>query len=126
MQRRRKKTAKHSASRHKYREPPSNNTMLLDKSLPKLPPSAVDRKVLSPDVDSLPSDGTSDTPTELPRISQKKPGNSRSSSYSSAATEGVPRPSQKRSANSRSSSSKSGKRERSPPAPEEDQKGMTD
>jgi len=126
MQRRRKKTAtKHGASRHKHRDPASNNTMLLDKSLPKLPPSAIDRNVFSPDVDSLPSDGTSDTPTELPRISQKKPGNSRSSSYSSPATEGVPRSSHKRPTNSRSSSSRSGKRERSPTAPEEEQHGMT-
>ena len=124
MQRRRKKTAKHSANRHKHREPSSSNTMLLDKSLPKLPPSAIDRTVLSPDIDSLPSDGTSDTPTELPRISQKKPTNSRSSSYSSPAAEVAPRSSHKRPTDSRSSSSKSIKRERSPPAHDEDQKGI--
>lgn len=124
MQRRRKKTAKHGASRHKHREPSTNNTMLLHKSLPKLPPSAVDHTVLSADIESLPSDGTSDTPTELPRISQKKLANSRSSSYSSPAPE-VPRSLHKRPTNSRSSSSKSARRETSPHTTEEDQRGMT-
>ena len=126
MQRRRKKTQKHGTSRHKHREQPSNNnTMLLDKSLPKLPPSAVDRTAaLSPDAESLPSDGTSDTPTGLPRISQKPPGNSRSSSYSSPAPDLIPRSAHKRPANSRSSSSRSTKRERSPPALGDDHKGI--
>lgn len=71
MQRRRKKYQKGTSSRtrHQHLTPPitnSNGSMLLDKSLPSLPPSAAPREILSPDADT-PSDSYSDTPTELAR-----------------------------------------------------------
>ncbi|MCJ1467375.1 Rho-type gtpase-activating protein [Pseudocyphellaria aurata] len=125
MQRRRKKSAKNGAHR---REKHSHNhhqggTMLLDKSLPSLPPSAADRShALSPDNDSLASEGYSDTPTELPRISPHgKAPTSKSNSHAGTPTE-PPRRSQRRPQLSRSNSSKSTKRERSPAAREDDPK----
>lgn len=130
MQRRRKKTAKNGGAHR--REKHSHNhhqggSMLLDKSLPSLPPSAVDRSnALSPDNDSLASEGYSDTPTELPRISpHNKASTSKSSSHAGTPTE-PPRRSQRRPQLSRSNSSKSTKRERSPAAREEDPKGKVD
>ena len=63
MARRRKKSAKNSVSRQKQVQ---NNTMLLDKSLPSLPPSIVPQSAFSPDYETPPSDNHSDTPTELP------------------------------------------------------------
>lgn len=122
MQRRRKKSAKNGSYRrekHNHNHHQGSN-MLLDKSLPSLP---VDRTALSPDNDSLASEGYSDTPTELPRISQKKPTTSRSSSHSNTPSEPPARVSQKRPPHSRSSSSKSMKRERSPAPVDEDSKG---
>ena len=124
MQRRRKKSAKNGAHRrdkHNHNHHQGNN-MLLDKSLPSLPPSAIDRSAFTPDTDSLASDGYSDTPTELPRISQKKTPTPKPSSHSGTPTE-PPRVSQKRPPHSRSSSSKSTKRERSPATVDDDSKG---
>lgn len=120
MQRRRKKS---KGDRHRHKHPhhqSSNNTMLLDKSLPSLPPNAINPGVFSPDSESLASDGYSDTPTELPRISHKKPAKSRSSS--DTPTEPL-RVSQTMPPHSRSNSSKSSNLEKSPPTPEEDRKG---
>lgn len=123
MQRRRKKTAKSGTHRHKHHGPPaSSNSRLLDKSLPSLPPSANLSAAFSPDNESLASDGYSDTPTELPRIS-KRPVNSRSSSQAGTPTEPV-RASHKRPPHSRSSSSRSSHRDKSPPGPEEDRRGI--
>lgn len=111
MQRRRKKTSKSGTHRHKHHVPPASSR-LLDKSLPSLPP----------DNESLASDGYSDTPTELPRIS-KRPVNSRASSQAGTPTEPV-RASQKRPPHSRSSSSRSSHRDRSPAGLEDDRRGM--
>lgn len=122
MQRRRKKSAKngsHRREKHNHNHHQGSN-MLLDKSLPSLPD---DRITLSPDNESLASEGYSDTPTELPRISQKKPTTSRSSSHSNTPSEPPARVSQKRPPHSRSSSSKSTKRERSPAPVDEESKG---
>ncbi|KAL8817644.1 MAG: hypothetical protein Q9223_003560 [Gallowayella weberi] len=128
MQRRRKKTAKHGSSRHKHtlQQQPSGNTMLLHKSLPSLPPSALAPEAtiqnpLSPENDSPPSDGYSDTPTELPRVSHKRPSASRSNSHTGTPTEQSRAP-PKRSPNSRSNSAKSGHRERLGPGPEEERR----
>ena len=121
MQRRRKKTAKSGTHRHKHHVPPASSR-LLDKSLPSLPPSANLSAALSPDNESLASDGYSDTPTELPRIS-KRPVNSRASSQTGTPTEPV-RASQKRPPHSRSSSSRSSHRDKSPAGPEDDRRGM--
>ncbi|KAL8782931.1 MAG: hypothetical protein Q9213_004987 [Squamulea squamosa] len=101
--------------------------MLLHKSLPSLPPSALGpettlQNALSPENDSPPSDGYSDTPTELPPVSQKRPSASRSNSYNGTATDQSRAP-PKRPPNSRSNSSKSGHRERSAPAPGEERRG---
>ena len=68
MARRRKKSAKNSVSRQKQVQ---NNTMLLDKSLPSLPPSVVPQSAFSPDYETPPSDHYSDTPTELPASSRR-------------------------------------------------------
>lgn len=129
MQRRRKKSAKNGGGHRRYKHHHhQGGNMLLDKSLPSLPSSAsaIDRSPFSPDTESLASDGYSDTPTELPRISQKKGPTPRSSSHSGTPTEPA-RAAQKRPPNSRSSSSRSTKRERSPPpVQEEDPKGMTE
>ncbi|KAL8698756.1 MAG: hypothetical protein Q9224_001704 [Gallowayella concinna] len=128
MQRRRKKTAKHGSSRHKHmlQQQPSGNTMLLHKSLPSLPPSALAPEApiqnpLSPENDSPPSDGYSDTPTELPPVSHKRPSASRSNSHTGTPTDQSRAP-PKRPPNSRSSSSKSGHRERLGTAPEEERR----
>ncbi|KAL8906698.1 MAG: hypothetical protein Q9171_006159 [Xanthocarpia ochracea] len=128
MQRRRKKTGKNGSSRHKHtlQQQPSSNNMLLHKSLPSLPPNASTpettiQNALSPDNESPPSEGFSDTPTELPRVSRKRPSASRSNSHNGTPTDQSRAP-PKRPPNSRSSSSKSGHRERSAPAPEEEQR----
>ncbi|KAL8725732.1 MAG: hypothetical protein Q9166_007182 [cf. Caloplaca sp. 2 TL-2023] len=101
--------------------------MLLHKSLPSLPPSALApettiQNALSPENESPPSDGYSDTPTELPRASHKRPSASRSNSHT-----GIPinqsRAPPKRPPNSRSNSSKSGHREKLAAAPEEERRG---
>lgn len=97
--------------------------MLLHKSLPSLPPNAQLSTVFPPDNESLASEGYSDTPTELPRISNKKPMNSRSSSQTGTPTE-PNRASQKRPPHSRSSSSRSSNRDKLPAGPEEDRIGM--
>ena len=123
MQRRRKKTGKSGTHRHKHYAPPaSSNAMLLDKSLPSLPPNAKTSAALTPDNDSLASDGYSDTPTELPRISNKRSVNSRSSSQAGTPTESN-RESQRPPPQSRSSSSRSSHRDQLPVGPEEDRKG---
>ncbi|KAL8766831.1 MAG: hypothetical protein Q9209_006489 [Squamulea sp. 1 TL-2023] len=101
--------------------------MLLQKSLPSLPPSALGpettlQNALSPENDSPPSDGYSDTPTELPPVSHKRPSAPRSSSYNGTVTDQSRAP-PKRPPNSRSNSSKSGHREKSAPAPEEERRG---
>lgn len=127
MQRRRKKTARHGSSRHKHslQQQPSSNTMLLHKSLPSLPPDEpTTQSSFSPDNESPPSDGYSDTPTELPRVSHKRPSASRSHSHTGTPTEQSRAP-PKRPPNSRSSSSRSGHREKVAPAPEEGQRGPT-
>lgn len=127
MQRRRKKSAKNGAHRrekHNHNHHHQGGTMLLDKSLPSLPPSAVDRNhTLSPDNESQASDGYSDTPTELPRISpHNKAPTSKSSSHAGTPTD-PPRRSQRRPPLSRSNSSRSTKREPSPAAARDDDKG---
>lgn len=124
MQRRRKKSSKGDRQRHRHHhhQNTNNNNMLLDKSLPSLPPSAIHPSVFSPDSESIASDGYSDTPTELPRISHKRPGNSKTSSHSGTPTD-QPRVSQKRPPDSRSNSSRSSKREQSPVELEDDRKG---
>ena len=124
MQRRRKKTKngahRHKQHQHQHHPQASNTNMLLDKSLPSLPQNAF---VL--DTESVVSDGYSDTPTELPRISQKRPSDSRSSSHTSNPTE-QPRASQKMHPNPRSASSRSTRRDHSPAAAlEDDRKGMS-
>lgn len=131
MQRRRKKSAKNGAHRrdkHGHNHHQGGN-MLLHKSLPSLPPSAIEGiPALSPDNESLASEGYSDTPTELPRISQSSGGKaptSKTSSLSGTPTE-PPRRSQRRPQLSRSNSSRSTKRERSPAAREDDPKGTVD
>ena len=96
MQRRRKKYQKGSSSRtrHQHLTPPttnSNGSMLLDKSLPSLPPSAAPREVPSPDVET-PSDTYSDTPTELARPSHGRPLDSNPSSYVGTPTERLTEP----------------------------------
>ncbi|KAL8983899.1 MAG: hypothetical protein Q9205_001984 [Flavoplaca limonia] len=125
MQRRRKKTGRHGSSRHKHtlQQQPSN-TMLLHKSLPSLPPNAapeaITQNALLPENESPPSDGYSDTPTELPRVSRKRPSASRSNSHNGTPIE-QSRASPKRPPNSRSNSSKSRHQERSAPAQEDEQ-----
>ena len=129
MQRRRKKTGRHGSTRHKHtlQQQSSSNTMLLHKSLPSLPPNAsapgpMIQNTFSPENESPPSDGYSDTPTELPRMSHKRPSASRSSSHNGTPTEHSRAP-PKRPPNSRSNSSRSGYREKVAPAPEEEQRG---
>ncbi|KAL8688156.1 MAG: hypothetical protein Q9218_005862 [Villophora microphyllina] len=129
MQRRRKKTAKHGSTRHKHslQQQPSSNTMLLHKSLPSLPPNALAPELaaqgtFSPENDSPPSDGYSDTPTELPRMSHKRPSASRSNSHNGTPTEQARAP-PKRPPNSRSNSSKSRHREKQAPVPDEERRG---
>ena len=123
MQRRRKKTQKNGSNRHKHLQQPPNNTMLLDKSLPSLPPSAVNQGAFSPDNGSPPSESYSETPTELPPTAHKPPSSLRSRSETGAPTE-TPRGPPKRPPNLRSHSSKSEKRERSPIMQEDERKGI--
>lgn len=122
MQRRRKKSQRNGSTRQKHLQQPQNNTMLLDKSLPSLPPSAVSQSAFSPDNESPPSETYSETPTELPQSSQQRPGNSRSRSEAGGPGEG-PRGPPKRPPNIRSHSSRSDKRERSPLPHEEERRG---
>ncbi|KAL8701330.1 MAG: hypothetical protein Q9201_004970 [Fulgogasparrea decipioides] len=101
--------------------------MLLHKSLPSLPPNALAPEptaasTFSPDNESPPSDGYSDTPTELPRMSHKRPSTSRSNSHSGTTTEQARAP-PKRPPNSRSGSSRSAHREKVASAPEEERRG---
>ncbi|KAI4264239.1 MAG: hypothetical protein L6R42_000636 [Xanthoria sp. 1 TBL-2021] len=124
MQRRRKKTGKHGSTRHKHtlQQQHSSNTMLLHKSLPSLPPNAPEttsQNALLPENESPPSDGYSDTPTELPRVSRKRPSASRSNSHNGTPIDQSRAP-PKRPPNSRSNSSKSRHQERSAPAPEDE------
>ncbi|KAL9595493.1 MAG: hypothetical protein Q9219_006422, partial [cf. Caloplaca sp. 3 TL-2023] len=125
MQRRRKKTTRHGSTRHKHslQTQTSSNAMLLHKSLPSLPPnaSASETATFSPENESPPSDGYSDTPTELPRMSHKRPSASRSNSYNGNPTEQSRAP-PKRPPNSRSSSSRSRHREKVVPASDEEQR----
>ncbi|KAL8835493.1 MAG: hypothetical protein Q9170_003295 [Blastenia crenularia] len=131
MQRRRKKTTRHGSTRHKHslQQQSSSNAMLLHKSLPSLPPNAVApdptiQSTFSPENESPPSDGYSDTPTELPRMSHKRPSASRSNSHNGTPQE-QSRAAPKRPPNSRSSSSRSAHRERVAPAPDEEQRRGT-
>ena len=69
MARRRKKSSKGQSRSNKT----ANGAMLLDKSLPSLPPSAVPQSAFSPDRDAM-SDAYSDsTPAELPASSPNPP-----------------------------------------------------
>ena len=122
MQRRRKKSQRNGSNRQKHLQQPPNNTMLLHKSLPSLPPSAVNQSVFSPDNESPPSETYSETPTELPQNSQKRTSNSRSRSETGGPGEGSRGP-PKRPPNIRSHSSRSDKRERSPHSHEEEGRG---
>lgn len=120
MQRRRKKSQKNASSRHKHLQQPPNNTMLLHKSLPSLPPNAVNQ---STDNESPPSESYSETPTELPPTAHKMPSSLRSRSETGTPAE-TPRGPPKRPANLRSRSSRSEKRERSPAMQEDERKGI--
>ena len=118
MQRRRKKSQKGASSRHKHGPQPPTNTMLLDKSLPSLPPSAVDRSIaFSPETNSPISESYSETPGELPLANRQRPSNSRT--RSDVGTPEMTRSSQKRPPFNRSQSSTSEKRHRSPSRDEE-------
>ena len=123
MQRRRKKSQKNASNRHKHLQQPPNNAMLLDKSLPSLPPNAVNQVVFPPDNESPPSESYSETPTELPPTAHKMASNMRSRSETGAPAE-VPRGVPKRPSNFRSHSSRSEKRERSPLTQEDERKGI--
>jgi len=118
MQRRRKKSAKNSERRHKHHQQPSlqppHSTMLLDKSLPSLPPSAVPQP-FSPEKIESPLDSYSDTPTEIPRVLSKRPSASRSNSCSETPAD-PSRQAPKRPPYPRSESSREAKREKSPAA----------
>ena len=114
MQRRRKKNHKNGVnSRHKHvAQPPaaSNNTMLLDKSLPSLPPSAVPRREL--ENDSPPSESYSETPTEtIP--TRTLATNSRTKSEQDTVKQDISRAAQKKPPYLRSNSSNERSRERS-------------
>ncbi len=123
MQRRRKKSQKNASNRHKHLQQPPNSTMLLDKSLPSLPPSAVNQNVFSPDNESPPSETYSETPTELPPTAPKTTSNLRSRSETGVPAE-IPRGPPKRPPTFRSHSSRSEKRERSPVTQEDEHKGI--
>ena len=124
MQRRRKKSQKNAPNRVKHPpQPPPNNTMLLDKSLPSLPPSAVDRSAAFPLENASPiSEAYSETPTELAPAQRQRPSNSRS--RSDHGTSEIPRTAQQRPPYPRSQSSKSEKRQRSN-SQEEERKGKS-
>ncbi|KAL8942772.1 MAG: hypothetical protein Q9216_001457 [Gyalolechia sp. 2 TL-2023] len=103
--------------------------MLLHKSLPSLPPNAMSsestlQNALPPENESPPSDGYSDTPTELPHMSHKRPSASRSNSHTGTLPEQSRAP-PKRQPDSRSSSSRSRHREKVVPPPEEEQRRGT-
>jgi len=109
MQRRRKKSQKNATNRHKHLQQAANNTMLLDKSLPSLPPSAANRDaVFTPDTESPTSEAYSETPTELPPAQRKRPSGSRS--RSDHGTPDLSRGAPKRPPYPRSQSSRSEKR----------------
>ncbi|CAD6573518.1 MAG: Rho-type gtpase-activating protein [Alectoria sarmentosa] len=95
--------------------------MLLDKSLPSLPPSAVNQSAFLPDNESPPSESYSETPTDLPPTANKVPSNLRSRSETGAPAD-IPRGPPKRPPNFRSHSSRSEKREKSPVMQEDDRK----
>ena len=88
-----------------------SNTMLLDKSLPSLPPSAVPRRELEDD--SPPSESYSETPTET-APSRNMPSNTRSRSEQGTPNPDIPRAAQKMPPYLRSNSSTERSRERSP------------
>lgn len=121
MQRRRKKSQKNGSNRLKHLQQPPNSTMLLDKSLPSLPPSAVNTSAFSLDNESPPSESYSETPTELAPTTHKMPSNLRSRSETGGPAE-IPRGPPKRPPNFRSHSSRSEKRERSPMMQEDERK----
>ena len=123
MQRRRKKSQRNASTRHKHVAQPTHNAMLLDKSLPSLPPSAGGRNAtFSPANDSPVSESYIEAPAELPQ--RQRPSNSRSRSDHS--TPDVSRNSQKQPLHPRSQSSTSEKRNRSNSQEEEEgeRKGM--
>ena len=123
MQRRRKKSQKNSTSHRKqHPQQQAGHTMLLDKSLPSLPPSAVNQSALIPDNESPPSEVYTETPTELPQNPHKRPGNSRTRSDTGGLGD-VQRGPPQRPPNNRSHSSKSDKQDRSPIAYEEERQG---
>jgi hypothetical protein len=70
---RRRKKSKNSSGRQKQ----SSNNMLLEKSLPSLPPGAATQTALTPDRETPPSDTLSETPTELPVSQPRKSSKSR-------------------------------------------------
>ena len=74
MARRRKKNPKASSKTKQS----NNNMMLLDKSLPSLPPNA--QSAFSPDDPTPPSSTHSDTPTEIPVQQPRRPANPRTNS----------------------------------------------
>lgn len=115
MQRRRKKNNKNGTSnRHKHvTQPPAaqNNTMLLDKSLPSLPPSAAPRRVLEDD--SPPSESYAETPTEM-APARSMPSNTKPRSEQGTPNPDMPRAAPKGSPYLRSNSPTERSRERSP------------
>ncbi|KAL9098035.1 MAG: hypothetical protein Q9163_006222, partial [Psora crenata] len=121
MQRRRKKSQKNPSTRNKHaQQPAANSSMLLHKSLPSLPPTAVDRGAMFSQENSSPlSEPYSETPTELIPAPQPRPPNSRS--RSDQRTPDIPRAAQKRPTYPRSQSAKSEPRER-PSSPGEERK----
>ena len=129
MQRRRKKNHKNGVHRHKHPQPTTsaagnNSNILLDKSLPSLPPNVDDRKAAQVTETILPSDAVQESPAELPGITRKRPSGSRSRSEQTTAGGDMPRTTVKRPVQPRSHSS-NGNREASPPAVDEERKGMT-
>ena len=68
IHRRRKKRQKNDSNRHKLLQQPPNSTMLLEKSLPSLPLSAINQSVFSSDNECPPSKSYSETPTEVSKL----------------------------------------------------------
>ncbi|KAG8526486.1 uncharacterized protein KY384_008686 [Bacidia gigantensis] len=125
MQRRRKKSQKNATSRHKHIPPPSNSTMLLDKSLPSLPPSAVDRSAVAafPTENNSPiSEAYSEVPTETTASHGQRPSYSRT--RSDMGSPELSRTNQKRPPYGRSASSTSEKRNRSNSQEEEQKESL--
>ena len=113
MQRRRKKSQRSASGRHKHGQQAPTNTMLLDKSLPSLPPSAVDRSAaFSPENNSPISESYSEVPADFPPSQRSRPSNSRT--RSDIGTPELSRSAQKRPPFNRSQSSTSEKHHRSP------------